>query len=582
MSELLAYLWQSNIELSLLLAVILIARLAIRKTTKNYNAYLLWLSIPIGLGVAKLISYLEFSQPPAETVNYIINSYVVKPSQSFDTWSYAAYLWLLVSTLLLIRLARQHQSLRKELKSISVPHNLKINSKYPIIGIDKEGFSPAVYGFIQPKIYFPIPLEKELTAEQIKLIIKHEEHHISQKHLWLNLLWDILVCLVWFNPLIYISRQNFRHDQEVYCDYLVLNRAPEPEHKTYGHALLSTVSATHSVSLLCSWKMFNQLEERIMSIKNVKRKSNKFALSLGAIAIIASTSLYAINMNSFKQLDKDGEHRVEWSIDGKSYVEKDGEWWVYENGNKRPMTKLEKREFEEAVERAEEEMRRAEKDMLRAEKEMEHAELEMERAMHEMERAQEEIARSFESMEEAFMEIEQSQIDIQTDFLEGKLSKKEFETIQKELKKTHDHLKNNQGEYQREIQRAKEQLEKSMRQLKKERANMRFPTAPIAPVNPPAANAPVKPIAPPVNTAIPMTTVPAKYPKSAIEAGISGYVDFEFDLDESGNPLNIEVVGAQPQNVFEEVSRDAIENWVFKSTGIAQQGLKYRFEFRVE
>ncbi len=610
MNELLAYLWQSNIELTLLLAVIWLARSVIRKTTKNYNAYLLWLSIPVGLGVAKLISFIDFSQPPTETVNYLIGSYVVKPIESFDTWTYVAYGWFFVSLLLILRLIKQHSTLRADLKRIIVPYQFKIASKYTIVGIDKEGFSPAVYGFINPKIYFPIQLVSELSEEQIQLIIRHEEHHISQKHLWLNLLWDILVCLVWFNPLIYLSRQNFRHDQEVYCDYLVLDRVPEPEHKTYGHALLSTVSATHSVSLLCSWKMFNQLEERIMSIKNTKRKSNKLAIALGCIGVLATTSLYAINMNSFKQLDKDGSHSIEWTIDGKSYVNRDGDWLVYENGNKRPMTKKERQEFEEAVERAEEEMRHSEKEMLEAEKEMVLAQLEIERSVAEMEKAQEEITRSFEGMEQAFMEIEQSHLDVQTDYLEGKLSKEEFETIQKELKKAQEQLKNNQGRYQLEIQRAKEQLEKSRRQFEKERENLRvtpvkhiglrLPPAPKVlkgeasrvppPVNHIGIRVPPAPkvlkgeasrVPPPPSAAIPVKTVPAKYPVQAVKGNIEGYVNMEFDLNEHGAPSNIRVRKAYPKNMFETAAVEAIKKWKFKTKGKPASDMRYKLEFRL-
>lgn len=493
MNELLAYLWQSNVELSLLLAVILTARFAIRKTTKNYNAYLLWLSIPVGLGLAKLISYLNFSEPPAEAVSYLINSYVVKPSQSFDSWNYLIFLWLGVSFLLVLRLLRQHHALRRDLRQINVPHKLSIKSKYPIVGINKEGFSPAVYGFIQPKIYFPVQLKETLSQEQIGLIIQHEEHHISQKHLWLNLLWDLLVCLVWFNPLIYISRQNFRHDQEVYCDYLVLNRAPEPEHKTYGHALLSTVSATHSVSLLCSWKMFNQLEERIMSIKNVKKTSNKIALALGSLAIVGCTSLYAVNKNGAKQLAEDTEHRIEWSIGGKSYVQEGEQWMLYENGSKRPMTEQEKREFEEAQRHVEEEMRKAEKEMLRAEQEMANVEREIEKAMMEMEKAHKEIAVSHEEMKEVFVDLELSQMKVHEEYLEGKISKEQFERAQAEFRKAQEQLKKDRSHHQRDMQRAKEELEKARRLLEKQRSEMKPPKAPKAPKEPKAVSVPKAP-----------------------------------------------------------------------------------------
>ncbi|MRX28456.1 M56 family metallopeptidase [Kangiella sp. HZ709] len=483
MNELIAYLWQFNIELSLLLCVILVARLVIRKTTKNYNAYLLWLSIPIGLLVAKLLSFIEFEQAPQQTINFIITNYVVEPSQQIDSWNYLLYIWGSISVLLIIRLLKQHKMLRKDLNKIIVPHHLSFKTKYPIVGIDKEGFSPAVYGFIKPKIYFPVQLEKQLSQEQIRLIIKHEEHHISQKHLWLNLLWDILVCFMWFNPLVYLSRQNFRHDQEVYCDYLVLNRAPEPDHKSYGHALLSTVSATHSVSLLCSWKMFNQLEERIMSIKNVKRKSNKIALAIGAAAIIGCTSLYAINMNQFQQHPngQHSEHKVEWTIDGESYVQENGQWKLYKNGKARVMTSAEQRKFEKHVQMAEEEMRRFEEEMKISEQEVELAEAEMQEIMEEAERVHAEMALSFEEMQEAYKELEFSQLKLQTDYLEGNLSKKEAQKVQLELKEAHKELQRTQSLRQKEMMRAKQQLERSRKEILKGQSGLRFPPPPKAP-----------------------------------------------------------------------------------------------------
>ncbi len=486
MNELIAYLWQFNIELSLLLCVILVARLVIRKTTKNYNAYLLWLSIPIGLLVAKLLSFVEFEQAPQQMINYIIANYVVEPTEHINSWSYLLYIWGFISALLIIRLFKQHKTLRNDLKRIIVPHHLNLKTRYPIIGIKKEEFSPAVYGFIKPKIYFPVQLEKELSQEQIRLIIKHEEHHISQKHLWLNLLWDLLVCFMWFNPLVYLSRQNFRHDQEVYCDYLVLNRAPEPDHKSYGHALLSTVSATHSVSLLCSWKMFNQLEERIMSIKNVKRKSNKIALAIGAAAIIGCTSLYAINMNSFGQSHPNGQqsnHKVEWTINDKSYVQENGQWMVYKNGKARPMTEQEKREFEKHVEMAEEEMKRFEKELHEAEKARALSEQEIEQAVEEMEKAQMEMVESYENMRDSYRELGNNQIDLHTDYLEGNVSKREFLIMQKELQKAQQQLQKNQERYQRDMIRAKEQLERSKMRIHQGQNSLRFPHPPKAPAS---------------------------------------------------------------------------------------------------
>lgn len=284
-------LWQLNIELSLLLLLVMAARYAIRKTTRNYNSYLLWASIPLGLLASISVSFIDFSAPPTQFASVVVQSYLVEPVRSTDYSIYFICAWSLVALGLLLRLGFQHVQLRFELNDFTVSGDHRIKSRYPVLLIDKESFSPAVYGFFQPKIYFPNDLISELSERQIRLIIKHEEHHIRQKHLWLNLLWDMLVCCLWFNPIVYIARRCFRHDQELYCDYLALRNANRSQQEDYGLALLSTVSLTQPVSLLCSWKAFNQIEERIMNMKNIK--SINVILFAGAVAIIGMTSLYA-------------------------------------------------------------------------------------------------------------------------------------------------------------------------------------------------------------------------------------------------------------------------------------------------
>lgn len=47
MQALLDLAWQSNLELSLLLLLVLMSRWLLRKSAKVYNAYLLWLALPL-------------------------------------------------------------------------------------------------------------------------------------------------------------------------------------------------------------------------------------------------------------------------------------------------------------------------------------------------------------------------------------------------------------------------------------------------------------------------------------------------------------------------------------------------------
>ena len=367
MNSFIQSLWLSNIELSLLLTAILIARLAIRKTAKIYNAYLLWASIPFGLVIASFAAKIEFTEAPISTVNIAVNSYILEPQNTFNSWALIGILWACMTLILLARLVRQHWLLRTQLARMVDTTEHQFTSRYPIILINKSNFSPAVYGFLKPKIYFPVHLIKELNDEQIDLIIRHEEQHIKQQHLWLNLAWDITVCALWFNPLAYISRQCFRHDQELYCDYLVLNDSTRHDQQSYGHALLSTVSATHSVSLLCSWKAFNQLEERIMNIKQSTKlrtkQTTRLLLLICTTSIVAISSIYAVSAADYSKkpkvhssIEDNGDATYIVDLGDKRYVDENGQRYVIESkkglNKKREITAQEEAEFTAQLEKA--------------------------------------------------------------------------------------------------------------------------------------------------------------------------------------------------------------------------------------
>ena len=373
MNQVIQVLWQSNIEFSLLLLAIFAARYGVRYASNNKNTYHLWTAIPASLVTVWMLKQIEFTKPPVEVVTkivqvYVVQPYIIAPSQTINGWAYLANLSFLIAVVLLFRLLYQHLQLRNELCKIRTTEISTSSDSYEVVGVSQTDFSPAAYGFVKPKIYFPLHLEHQLSQEQIKLIIEHEEHHIKHGHLWLNLFWDIAVCLMWFNPLLYIARRCFRHDQELFCDHLVLQKKNRQARSAYGHALISTVSATRSGSLLCPWKSIHQLEERIMNIKNFNHFNNKILLTMFGAAIVAATSLYSVSAHeiiddSDKQI---GIHklvlegadetrqlrRVKIIMDNKTFVDENGERYVTDGDVKRDMTDEELRTFEREIEKA--------------------------------------------------------------------------------------------------------------------------------------------------------------------------------------------------------------------------------------
>lgn len=78
-----------------------------------------------------------------------------------------------------------------------------------------------------------------------------------------------------------------------------------------------------------------------------------------------------------------------------------------------------------------------------------------------------------------------------------------------------------------------------------------------------------------------------QYPRRALERRLEGWVELAFEVDEQGQviPSTIEVVDAEPKQVFDREARRAIARWRFAAyemNGGGSRQLRQRLEFRME
>ena len=64
--------------------------------------------------------------------------------------------------------------------------------------------------------------------------------------------------------------------------------------------------------------------------------------------------------------------------------------------------------------------------------------------------------------------------------------------------------------------------------------------------------------------AIPVKTVPPFYPDRLAQRGIEGWVVFQFDIDTTGKPINIDVLESSPKGAFDNAGLKAIKQWEFE------------------
>lgn len=85
--------------------------------------------------------------------------------------------------------------------------------------------------------------------------------------------------------------------------------------------------------------------------------------------------------------------------------------------------------------------------------------------------------------------------------------------------------------------------------------------------------------------AIPIVKVAPTYPARAMSRGVEGYVDLTFDIAATGQPINIQVIAAEPVGYFENAAQNSLKRWKYRpklvdGQAVAQylQSTRIRFE----
>lgn len=86
--------------------------------------------------------------------------------------------------------------------------------------------------------------------------------------------------------------------------------------------------------------------------------------------------------------------------------------------------------------------------------------------------------------------------------------------------------------------------------------------------------------------ALPLYRVEPNYPSQALKRRIEGYIVLRFTINELGKPIDIEVVEASPQRIFEREAIRALRNWKYQpklegGQAVTQPGQMVKLEFKL-
>ena len=150
------------------------------------------------------------------------------------------------------------------------------------VSVISTGTSPMLMGIVKPQIILP----DGYTDEEKKNIIIHELCHLKGGDIYLLWIAMIVLCLNWFNPVMWLCFFLFRRDIEVYCDERVLRYIDSK--KNYASLLVKTALKKNSfiagtTSLQNGEK---EVERRVKYMAYFKKPNVWWTLLLIVIAVV--------------------------------------------------------------------------------------------------------------------------------------------------------------------------------------------------------------------------------------------------------------------------------------------------------
>ena len=261
-----------------LIIAVIICRAFLQKAPR-YISKILWalvglrLVVPFSIKSALSLIPHETQQTTSQAIGQVVSA----PAQAgVSVATVVPMVWVIVGVLFLTYGIASYIRLRfKVFDAVLLSANVYQSEK-----VD----SPFVCGFVKPKIYLPYGLD----AVTQSCVLKHENVHIKNMDHIIKAVGFCILCLHWFNPLVWLTYFLLCKDIELACDESVIRNYNEADCKQYAKALLDL--GVNKVKLSACPVAFGEvsIKKRIKSVVAYKRAGRVLvSISLFLCAFIA-------------------------------------------------------------------------------------------------------------------------------------------------------------------------------------------------------------------------------------------------------------------------------------------------------
>lgn len=216
--------------------------------------------------------------------------------------------FILIFTYLGIKIYKFH----KVMKGSTLNHNTLCKEKISEFGLKRKVRiyinnnlkTPLTFGILKPKII----LQDHILADEKLLdhVLIHELMHIKKFHILLTHLVNIVACLYWYNPILWLSLKYINQDIEINCDKLVVQQLGDTikNRKEYCMSMLKLLeigSNTNNFVL-----KLNPNKERILIMKQWKKTITGLVVFISTFTFCLPVFANVADLNQ-NRIDTKGE-----------------------------------------------------------------------------------------------------------------------------------------------------------------------------------------------------------------------------------------------------------------------------------
>ena len=295
MADLFYTILKLSLQGSYVILILLVARLLLLRMPRRISC-LLWLvaffrlACPVSLSsVFSLMPRGEVLEPPQfltetfltdMTVGQTAQGYIGLSQTRFMPLQLLAWIWLIGLAAVgfhgLFSLWQLHRSLRGAVRTED--------------GVwEMEGLPTAfIVGMFRPRIYLPAGL----SANEREVVLRHERAHLRRGDWLVKTTAYLLLCLHWFNPLVWLAFRLLCRDLEIACDEQVLRELGETQRGAYSRTLLHLAGGARNNGILAFGE--GEVKGRIQHLLKYKKPA---AVATGIVALLAVLLAAALLMN---------------------------------------------------------------------------------------------------------------------------------------------------------------------------------------------------------------------------------------------------------------------------------------------